>query len=89
MTETQKFFVRIISGGALMCAGFGGFPLSLVCCLIGYIIVGYDVLLRAGKNIAHGRILDEHFLMTIASVGAFFIGEYPEAVAVMLFYQVG
>ena len=55
MTETQKFFVRIISGGALMCAGFGGFPLSLVCCLIGYIIVGYDVLLRAGKNIAHGN----------------------------------
>ena len=89
MTETQKFFARIISGGALMCAGFGGFPLSLVCCLIGYIIVGYDVLLRAGKNIAHGRILDEHFLMTIASVGAFLIGEYPEAVAVMLFYQVG
>ncbi|MDR0851306.1 MAG: cadmium-translocating P-type ATPase, partial [Clostridiales Family XIII bacterium] len=57
--------------------------------LIAYILIGKDVLLTAVKNITHGRIFDENFLMAIASVGAFIIGEYPEAVAVMLFYSVG
>ncbi len=57
--------------------------------LAAYAVVGYDVLLRAGKNISRGKIFDENFLMTIATIGAFALGEYPEAVAVMLFYQVG
>ena len=54
-----------------------------------YFIVGYDVIARAGGNIARGRVFDENFLMTLATFGAFATGEYPEAVAVMLFYQVG
>jgi Cd2+/Zn2+-exporting ATPase len=54
-----------------------------------YLLIGGGVLLRAVRNITAGQVLDEHFLMTIASVGAFAIGHYPEAVAVMLFYQIG
>ena len=57
--------------------------------VIAYIIVGYDILLKAVRNIFRGKIFDENFLMTVATVGAFCIGEFPEAVAVMLFYQVG
>lgn len=57
--------------------------------LTGYFIVGYDVIIRALRNIARGSAFDENFLMTLATVGAFVIGEYPEGVAVMLFYQVG
>lgn len=54
-----------------------------------YFILGYDVLWQALRNITHGQIFDEHFLMSISTIGAFGIGEYPEAVAVMLFYQIG
>lgn len=57
--------------------------------LIAWLIVGRKVLLKAVRNIARGQIFDEDFLMTIASVGAFIIGEYPEAVAVMLFFNIG
>ena len=55
---------------------------------IVYLSIGWDVLLQAAKNIGRGKLFDENFLMSIATVGAFVIGEYPEAVAVMLFYQV-
>ncbi len=61
----------------------------LVLFLISYLIVGYKVIIRAFKNILAGSPFDENFLMTIATVGAFIIGEYPEGVAVMLFYNVG
>lgn len=54
-----------------------------------YIVVGGEILVRALKNITHGQIFDENFLMALATIGAFAIGEYPEGVAVMLFYQVG
>lgn len=54
-----------------------------------YILVGYDVLFRAGRNLFTGRLLDENFLMAVASVGAMLLGDFTEAVAVMLFYQVG
>ena len=57
--------------------------------LIPYGIIGWDVLYRAVRNIKNGQIFDENFLMAVATVGAFGCGEYPEAVAVMLFYQVG
>lgn len=57
--------------------------------LVPYFAVGYDVLKKAGLNIARGQVFDENFLMALATVGAFAIGEYPEAVFVMLFYQVG
>ncbi len=63
--------------------------LKLILFLIPYIIVGYDVLRTAFINIIHGQVFDEKFLMTVATLGAVLTGEYPEATAVMLFYQVG
>lgn len=57
--------------------------------LVVYFAIGYDVLYRAARNIVHGQVFDENFLMCVATVGAFAIGEYPEAAAVMLFYQLG
>ena len=62
---------------------------SLGVFLAAYVIIGGDVVKKAAKNIGQGQIFDENFLMTIATAGAFFVGEYAEAVAVMLFYQVG
>ena len=56
---------------------------------IPYLAIGYDILWKAVRNIAHGQVFDENFLMVIATFGAFFVGEYSEAVAVMLFYQTG
>jgi len=57
--------------------------------VISYFIIGREVIMRAFSNILKGHVFDENFLMTIATIGAFIIGEYPEAVAVMLFYQIG
>lgn len=63
--------------------------LGLILFLIAYLVIGGDVVKKACVNIVKGQIFDENFLMLIATIGAFFVGEYPEAVAVMLFYQVG
>lgn len=57
--------------------------------LLAYLVAGGDVVKRAAENILHGQLFDENFLMTVATVGAFLVSDYPEAVAVMLFYQVG
>ena len=57
--------------------------------IIAYLIVGFDILKKAFRNIIRGKVFDENFLMSIATIGAFAIGELPEAVAVMLFYQIG
>lgn len=62
---------------------------EFVICLVAYLLAGWEVLLKSAKNIAKGRVFDENFLMSVATLGAFAIGEYPEGVAVMLFYQVG
>ncbi|MBO4864914.1 MAG: heavy metal translocating P-type ATPase [Eubacterium sp.] len=62
---------------------------ELLCYLVPYLIIGYDVLLRAARNIRNGQVFDECFLMTIATVGAIATGDYREGVAVMLFYQIG
>ncbi len=64
-------------------------PWHMVAFAAGYLVAGYEVLLSAGRNLLRGKVFDENFLMTLATVGAFAIGEYPEAVAVMLFYRVG
>lgn len=61
----------------------------LVLCVVAYLAVGWPVLKEAGENILHGRVFDENFLMSVASLGAFCIGEYPEAAAVMLLYCIG
>lgn len=62
---------------------------KFVLSIISYIIIGYDILVKAVKNIFKGKVFDENFLMGIATIGAMLIGEYPEGVAVMLFYQLG
>lgn len=64
------------------------FLLGLIC-LVPYLVIGYDILYKAARNIRNGQVFDENFLMMIATFGAFGVGEYSEAVAVMLFYQVG
>lgn len=84
---------RIIIGAAVLATAvllnLNNEWLQIALFIISYIIVGGDVIKRAVKNIFKGQVFDENFLMSIATIGAFFIGEYPEGVAVMLFYQVG
>ena len=84
---------RIIIGAAVLATAvllsLNNEWLQIALFIISYIIVGGDVVKRAVKNIFKGQVFDESFLMSIATIGAFFIGEYPEGVAVMLFYQVG
>ncbi|WP_027307599.1 heavy metal translocating P-type ATPase [Caloramator sp. ALD01] len=63
--------------------------IKLVFAFISYILIGGDIVLKALKNIIKGQIFDENFLMTVATFGAFLIGEYPEAISVMLFYKIG
>ncbi|PXV89091.1 Cd2+/Zn2+-exporting ATPase [Lachnotalea glycerini] len=63
--------------------------IELIIFLAAYVIIGRDIVKRAVKNILSGQVFDENFLMSIATIGAFLVGEYPEGVAVMLFYQVG
>ncbi|BDF70621.1 cadmium transporter [Oscillospiraceae bacterium] len=93
MSKKQKqTLARILASAALLIAcvllPLEGWP-RLILFLIPYGVIGWDVLWRAVRNIAHGQVFDENFLMSLATVGAFFTGEYPEAVFVMLFYQVG
>ncbi len=92
MNKAKKEIIRIGAGTlVLIIAVAASFPsyVNLAFFLAAYFIIGGDVLLRAIRNISHGQVFDENFLMSIATIGAFFVGEYPEAVSVMLFYQVG
>ncbi len=92
MNKAKKEIIRIGAGTlVLIIAVVASFPpyLNLAFFLAAYFIIGGDVLWRAIRNISHGQVFDENFLMSIATIGAFFVGEYPEAVSVMLFYQVG
>ena len=61
----------------------------LLAFLVVYGVIGWDIVWKAVRNILRGQVFDENFLMTVATIGAFLIGEFPEGVAVMLFYQVG
>ena len=93
MSKKQKRMLRRILASAVLfviCVllPVSGWPRLLVF-LAPYGVIGWDVLWRAVRNIAHGQVFDENFLMALATVGALAIGEYPEAVFVMLFYQVG
>ena len=93
MSKKQKrMLIRVIVSAVLfvvcMLLPLTGWVRLLVF-LAPYLIIGWDVLWRAVRNIAHGQVFDENFLMALATVGALAIGEYPEAVFVMLFYQVG
>ena len=89
----KKQIIQIVSAFILfiiaLCVKFENIWITRAIYLIGYLIVGGEIILKAIKNIFKGELFDEHFLMTVATIGAIAIGEYPEAVAVMLFYQVG
>lgn len=104
MTKSQKKdLARIIVAGCIFAVlmvlehtgllpelppeGYNWLGLGLF--LVPYVIIAYDVIFTAGRNIAHGQVFDENFLMLVATVGAFVVGEFSEGVAVMLFYQVG
>lgn len=98
MSKKLKKRIRRVAIGALVYLAavlfqhlFPALPwyLHLAAFLIAYAIIGGDVVKNAVRNIGRGQVFDENFLMTIATIGAFFVGDYPEAVAVMLFYQVG
>lgn len=88
--NNKKRVTRIILGSILFAVALiTKSKLQLLLYLISYIVVGGDVLLKAIRNIFKGQVFDENFLMCVATVGAFLVGEYPEGVAVMLFYQIG
>ena len=92
MTRKQKKnLIRIAAAAVLFTAAqlLPWAPAKDLLLLAAYLTVGYDVLRRAGLGVLHGELFDENFLMALATVGAIAIGQYPEAVAVMLFYQVG
>ena len=93
MTRKQKKMLWRILGGTAVFILSLFLPLKglarLAVFLIPYAIAGWDVLWKAVRNICNGQVFDENFLMSVATIGALMIGEYPEAVAVMLFYQVG
>ena len=89
----NKTIFRILVSGILFAAGLF-LPqdpawLSPGVFAVAYVIIGGDIVYKAGRNILRGKVFDENFLMTVATIGAFVIREYPEGVAVMLFYQVG
>lgn len=64
-------------------------PLGIIILIAGYLIISYEILIASAKNISHGQIFDENFLMVIATLGAFFTKQYPEALVVMLLFQIG
>ncbi|MDR4145156.1 heavy metal translocating P-type ATPase, partial [Bacillus paranthracis] len=90
--NTKRLIGRLAAGTIVAAIGFFA-PLNgiseFALFFLAYLIVGGDILFRAIKNILRGQVFDEHFLMSIATLGAFAIQEYPEGVAVMLFYQIG
>lgn len=91
----KKRIIRIIAGaillmGAVLINMYQIWPnLALILFFMSYIIVGGDIILRAARNITKGKVFDENFLMAIATIGAMFISEYAEGIAVMLLYQIG
>ena len=93
LNENQKRLIKTLIGAAVYILAIvtrvEGSLLSLGAFLAAYFIIGGDVLWRAIRNILRGKVFDENFLMSLATVGAFIVGDFAEAVAVMLFYQVG
>ncbi len=90
--KQRRTLIRILIAAALLIV-FALLPLEglvrFLIFLIPYILIGYDILLKAFKGIIKGQVFDENFLMAVATIGAIILGEYPEGVAVMLFYQIG
>ena len=87
--KTIKIIIALILFILAIIIPFNNIWIKRIIYIISYLIVGLEILRKAIRNIIKGKVFDENFLMTVATIGAFIIGEYPEAVAVMLFYQVG
>ena len=93
--QKKKDMFAILAGAVLFIVGLigehslGNEWITLGSCILGYLILGSKILWIAAKNISHGQIFDENFLMSIATLAAFAIGDYPEAVGIMLFYRIG
>ena len=87
--ETVLSLGAVLFAAGLILNYFGMAGLSFLCCLLSYVLLGRDVVKTALKNMVKGHVFDENFLMSVATIGAFLIGEAPEAVGVMLFYRVG
>ena len=87
--ETVLSLGAVLFASGLILDYFGMAGLSFLCCLLSYVLLGRDVVKTALKNMVKGHVFDENFLMSVATIGAFLIGEAPEAVGVMLFYRVG
>ena len=89
--KLHKLLNKIIIAAAFFGFAFLPFPplVTLLCFAVSYGIVGLPIIKKAVNNIKNGEVFDENFLMTIATLGAVALGEYPEAVAVMLFFQIG
>ena len=91
-TEHTIMSIRIIASAVLLGSSYipsFSVEIHIALCIAAYLLIGADIVYKAVRNLRYGRIFDENFLMIIATVGAFIIGEYPEAVAVMMFYQIG
>lgn len=91
MTKFRKEILRLVLVVLIMLVGYfiNTEPVSTILYLAAYALAGYDIIIKAIKNIINGNFLDEFFLMSVATVGAIFLGEYFEAVEVMLLFQVG
>lgn len=90
--DTKKTLIRLFVAALLFIPAVifeSNKTLTMILSIASYIVIGYDIVLRAVKNILNGQVFDENFLMAVASIGAIIIGEYPEAAGVMLFYQTG
>ena len=87
--ETVLSYGAVLFAAGLLMNCFGMAGLSILCCVIAYVMLGRQIVATAVKNMVKGHIFDENFLMSVATLGAFLIGEAPEAVGVMLFFRVG
>ena len=91
--SNKKAILELVIGALCMAAGIAleqiSMPAEIVVCVIGYLVLGRHVIWTALRNLVSGHVFDENFLMTVATIGAFAIGDYPEAVGVMLFFQIG
>ena len=87
--ETVLAYGTVLFTAGLILSYFGVGGMSLLCCVIAYVLLGREVVTTAAKNLVKGHVFDENFLMSVATLGAFLIGEAPEAVGVMLFYRIG
>ena len=87
--KLYKIIISIILFVIALVVPFSSNWINNICYFISYLIVGFEILKKAFRNITRGNVFDENFLMSVATIGAFAIGEFPEAVTVMLFYQIG